>query len=363
MENLNLHDIQNNMEFIRKLPTPLELKERYPLTNKAIQKKIALDKEVREIFLGKSNKKLLIVGPCSIDYKKSIIKYLKILEEKILSFGGLKNVIIIPRVYTQKPRTISTGFMGLLHNPDVASGSEDIYKGIIEVRDVHSSILENTIFSGTADEMLYPAELRYISDCLSYVAIGARSVTNQYHRLVASGLSCPVGMKNPVNGELNSMVNSIISANYPHNTIYRGWEVKTKGNYLAHSILRGYRDLEDNNHSNYNEETINSLIGKIDDTNKNILKSIIIDCSHENSNKTPSNQVLVLDSVLKRIRDNKPNYNFICGFMIESYIKYGNQNFGSGEKECGLSYTDPCLDVDTTWEMIKECEKVFKKGD
>ena len=224
-----------SMNFLRKLPIPMEIKDEYPITKKMEEVKEARDAEIKKVFRGESDKFLLIIGPCSADEKDSVMDYierLKRVEEK-----GSDNIIIIPRIYTNKPRTNGSGYKGMLHQPD-PEGKPDMLKGIIAIRDVHLTALRDSGLS-SADEMLYPENYRYLSDLLSYVAIGARSVENQQHRLTSSGLSVPVGMKNPTEGDFSIMLNAVSAAQHSHTFLYRGWEVKSEGNPSAHTILRG----------------------------------------------------------------------------------------------------------------------------
>ena len=224
------------MNFIRKLPIPQETKEKYPISLKATEAKAARDAEIQKIFSGESDKLLLVIGPCSADSEEPVMEYahrLARLQEQVKD-----KLVIVPRIYTNKPRTTGDGYKGMLHQPD-PSGMPDAYKGILAIRELHTRVLTETGLS-TADEMLYPANHRYLSDLLSYVAIGARSTENQEHRLVASGVGIPVGLKNPTGGDLSVMMNSITAAQHGHSFIYRGWAVETQGNEHAHAILRGY---------------------------------------------------------------------------------------------------------------------------
>ena len=241
-----------NMNFKRKLPIPMEIKELYPLSLALEQKKTARDVAIRQVFEGKSDKFILVVGPCSADSEEPVLEYvsrLAAVQEKVAD-----RLILIPRVYTNKPRTIGDGYKGMLHQPDPTAES-DLLKGIIAIREIHIRVLEETGLS-TADEMLYPENHRYLSDLLSYVAVGARSVEDQQHRLTASGLDIPVGMKNPTGGDISVMMNSITAAQHPHAFIYRGWEVESAGNPLAHAILRGYMNKHGQSLPNYHYEDL-----------------------------------------------------------------------------------------------------------
>ena len=223
-----------SMNMIRKLPTPKEIKELYPLSDKIVETKKQRDKEIADVFTGKSNKFLLIIGPCSADKEEPVIDYISRLvpvQEQVK-----EKILIIPRIYTNKPRTTGEGYKGMIHQPDPTK-HEDMLEGLIKVRQLHLHAIEQTGFT-CADEMLYPENDRYLSDLLSYVAVGARSVEDQQHRLTASGLDIPVGMKNPTSGTMSVMLNSIRAAQASHTFIYRGWETHTSVNPLAHSILR-----------------------------------------------------------------------------------------------------------------------------
>ena len=236
-----------NMEFYRKLPTPKELKEEFPASDKIQKIKAERDAEIRAIFEGKNDKLILVIGPCSADREDAVLEYIGRLvkvQEKVKD-----KIFIIPRIYTNKPRTVGTGYKGMLHQPDPEK-KEDMLKGIISIRELHKRAIEETGFT-CADEMLYPENHRYLSDLLSYVAVGARSVENQQHRLTASGLEIPVGMKNPTGGDISVMLNSIVAAQNSHTFLYRGWEVKSHGNPYTHAILRGYVDKFGNNMPNY----------------------------------------------------------------------------------------------------------------
>ena len=241
-----------NMEFKRKLPIPKETKEMYPLTPELAKIKAARDEEIKAIFESRSDKLALVIGPCSADREDSVLDYIHRLakvQEEVKD-----KIVIIPRIYTGKPRTTGQGYMGLLHQPD-PNGEPDLFEGICAVRKFHLRALEETGFT-CADEMLYPENHRYLSDLLGYVAVGARSVEDQHHRLTASGIDVPVGMKNPTGGDLSVMMNSITAAQVPHNFVYRGWEVQSEGNPLAHAILRGYVDKHGHSHPNYHYEDL-----------------------------------------------------------------------------------------------------------
>lgn len=334
-----------NMEFFRKLPTPKEIKQMYPLNEKLALQKEQNDRQIKAIFENKSNKLLLIIGPCSADNEEAAMKYLHLLKE--VQEEVKDKIVIIPRLYTNKPRTTTLGYKGMLHQPNPLS-DPDMLNGLISIRKLHMRALEETGFS-CADEMLYPENHRYLSDLLSYTAVGARSVENQNHRLTASGLTIPVGMKNPTNGDLSLMLNAINAAQHSHTFIYRGWEVKSKGNSLAHAVLRGYTDINGQVFSNYQKDSILKLYELYNNVNY-LNPSLIIDTNHCNSNKNYLKQVDIVNEVLSFMKDDANLQKFIKGFMIESYLEDGNQNIDGGI--FGKSITDPCLGWDKTKNLI-----------
>lgn len=334
-----------NMEFERKLPIPKEVKELYPLSDdlkKIVETRKA---EIEDIFTGKSDKLALVIGPCSADNEDSVIDYitrLRNIQEKVAD-----KVYIIPRIYTNKPRTTGDGYKGMLHQPD-PNEKPDMYKGIVAIRELHMRALRETGFS-CADEMLYPENYRYLSDILAYVAIGARSVENQQHRLTASGLDIPVGMKNPTGGDISVMMNSITAAQHKHTFIYRGWEVHSKGNPLSHAILRGYVNKHGQSLPNYHYE---DLLNLYETYMASGLENpgVIVDTNHANSGKKYLEQVRIAKEVLHSCRHNPDIKKLVKGFMIESYIEDGAQKIG----ECvyGKSITDPCLGWEKTERLI-----------
>lgn len=343
-----------NMDFKRKLPTPKEIKEMYPLDANLAKKKEENDKIIRNILSGKDDRFILVIGPCSADREDAVIDYIKRLrtiQEKV------KDVIfIIPRIYTNKPRTTGAGYKGMLHQPDPLA-DPDMLKGLIAIRKIHMRALEETGFS-CADEMLYPENHRYLSDLLSYVAIGARSVEDQQHRLTASGLSIPVGMKNPTSGDITVMLNAINAAQHSHTFIYRGWEVTSTGNDLTHAILRGYVDQKGETHPNYHYEDLMSLANLYDNKHfKNI--SVIVDTNHANSNKQFEQQIRIAKEVLNSTSYNETIYKMVKGLMIESYIEDGCQKVG--ENIYGKSITDPCLGWEKTEKLIMEIADFRRK--
>ena len=342
-----------NMDFIRKLPTPKEIKELYPLNENLKKIKEKNDEEIKKIFLGESDKLLLIIGPCSSDNEESVIDYisrLRTIQEKVKD-----EIVIIPRLYTNKPRTKGTGYKGMLHQPDPLK-EEDMLKGLIAIRKLHMRAIEETGFS-CADEMLYTENHRYLSDLLSYTAVGARSSEDQQHRLTASGLDIPVGMKNPMSGDLTSLLNSISAAQHPHTFIYRGWEVKSKGNPLAHAILRGYVNKEGESTPNYHYEDLVNLERLY--TNDNYQNpSIIVDTNHSNSNKNYLEQINIALDVISSMNKNDKLKKIIKGLMIESYIEDGCQNIDGGVY--GKSITDPCLGIEKTEKLILDIYNLRK---
>ncbi|MCI5918961.1 MAG: 3-deoxy-7-phosphoheptulonate synthase [Roseburia sp.] len=336
-----------DMEFLRKLPTPQELKEQFPVSNKVMQIKEERDKEIRDIFSGKSDKLILVIGPCSADHEDAVIDYisrLRKVQEKVSD-----KIFMIPRIYTNKPRTIGVGYKGMLHQPDPEKES-DMLKGIIAIRQLHKRAIEETEFT-CADEMLYPENHRYLSDLLSYVAVGARSVEDQQHRLTASGVGIPAGMKNPTGGDISVMMNSIIAAQSGHTFLYRGWEVKTKGNPYAHAILRGYVDKFGRNIPNYHYEDLQHLLEQYD--GKDLQNpAVIIDTNHSNSGKNYLEQIRISKDIMHSCKVSPEIHNLVKGLMIESYIEDGNQKVGD---HCyGKSITDPCLGWEKTEQLIYE---------
>ena len=336
-----------DMKFFRKLPVPKELKEQFPADERIVKIKQERDPEIRRIFEGKSDKLLLIIGPCSADREDAVLDYLTRLskvQEKVKD-----KIMIIPRVYTNKPRTTGGGYKGLVHQPDPEK-KPDMLQGIIAVRELHQrAILESGLTC--ADEMLYPENHRYVSDLLSYVAIGARSVEDQQHRLTASGVGIPVGMKNPTGGELSVMMNSITAAQGQYLFLYRGWEVQSLGNPYAHALLRGYVDKHGKTYSNYHYEDLNELFELYQESSlKN--PGVIIDTNHANSGKHYLEQIRIAKEVMHSCHLSKDIRGLVKGLMIESYIEDGNQPVGGG---CyGKSITDPCLGWEKSERLIYE---------
>ena len=336
-----------NMIFKRKLPIPKEIKEQYPLTAELSQVKARRDKEIADVFTGKSGKMVLIIGPCSADREDAVLEYCERLAklQEVVS----DKLVLIPRVYTNKPRTTGDGYKGLLHQPDPRKTS-DMLEGVIAIRRLHTNVLASTGLP-TADEMLYPDNYRYLSDLLSYVAVGARSVENQEHRLTSSGIDIPVGMKNPTSGDISVMLNSIMAAQHPHTFIYRGWEVDTTGNPLAHAILRGYVNKHGESMPNYHFEELERLYNAY--TAKGLQNmALIVDANHANSGKKYQEQPRICKEVLHSCRHSGEIKSMVKGFMVESYLEPGCQKIGDGVY--GKSITDPCLGWEETIRLVQD---------
>lgn len=343
-----------NMDFKSKLPIPMEVKRMYPVTDEMRIQKEKNDEEIRKVFTGESDRLILIVGPCSADREDAVLDYMKRL--RILQDDVKDEILIIPRIYTNKPRTTGSGYKGMLHQPD-PNGKPDMLKGVVSIRKLHMNILKETGFSG-ADEMLYPDNHRYLSDLLSYVAVGARSVENQQHRLTASGIDVPVGMKNPTSGDLSVMINAIKAGQNSHTFIYRGWEVESTGNDMCHAILRGFVDDHGVAHPNYHYE---DLIMLNEVYKKSGLKnpSVIVDCNHSNSGKKYLEQIRIAKEVIHSTKYNPELRKLVKGLMIESYLEDGNQP--EDGTEYGKSITDPCLGFAKTKELVLELAKMRKE--
>ena len=336
-----------NMNFIRKLPTPKEIKEMYPLDEELKKVKEKNDEEIKKVFTGVSDKLILVIGPCSADREDAVIDYIKrlrVVQDKVKD-----EIIIIPRIYTNKPRTTGAGYKGMLHQPDPLA-DPDMLKGTIAIRKLHMRALKETGFS-CADEMLYSENHRYLSDLLSYVAVGARSVEDQQHRLTASGLNIPVGMKNPTGGDISVMLNAINAAQHSHTFIYRGWEVKSEGNPYAHAILRGYVDQNGVSYPNYHYEDLEKL-AKLYEQAHFANPAVIVDANHANSGKKYEEQIRICKEVLHSTRHNAAIRKLVKGLMIESYIEDGCQKADGGIY--GKSITDPCLGWEKTEKLILE---------
>ncbi|MFV0465497.1 MAG: 3-deoxy-7-phosphoheptulonate synthase [Lachnospiraceae bacterium] len=341
-----------DMEFLRKLPTPKEIKEMYPVGDEIGRIKAERDEQIRRIFQGDLDRLVLIIGPCSADQEDAVVDYmsrLAVVSEKVKD-----KIFIIPRLYTNKPRTIGVGYKGMLHQPD-PRGETDMLKGIVAIRQLHKRAVEETGFT-CADEMLYPENHRYLSDLLSYVAVGARSVEDQQHRLTASGLGIPVGMKNPTGGDLTVMMNSITAAQSSHMFLYRGWEVRTPGNPFAHAILRGYLDSFGRNLANYHYEDLHHVLELYRDNNL-ANPGVIVDTNHSNSGKNYLEQIRIAKDILHSCKVSTDIRHLVKGLMIESYIEDGAQPV---DGNCyGKSITDACLGWEKTQRLIYDLAELW----
>lgn len=332
--------------FIKKLPTPAEIRNQYPIDAEIQALKEKRDQEIRDVFTGKSDKFLAIIGPCSADNEDAVCDYLlrlRKVQEKIED-----KVLIIPRVYTNKPRTTGEGYKGMVHQPDPEK-APDMLAGLVAIRKMHIHAIQESGFT-CADEMLYPENYRYLSDILSYVAVGARSVEDQQHRLTVSGMDIPAGMKNPTSGDFSVMINSVVAAQASHRFIYRSWEVETDGNPLAHTILRGAVNKHGEAMPNYHYEDLRLLLEKYQEKDlKN--PAVIVDTNHSNSNKHYEQQVRIASEVLHSRQVDPELHSMVKGLMIESYIEPGNQKIG-GDHIYGKSITDPCLGWDESEKLL-----------
>ena len=338
--------MEKNLTFYRKLPIPKEIKAEFPISEelKALRQK-RLD-EMTDIFTGKSDKLVLVIGPCSADAEAPVLEYmhrLGRLQEEVKD-----KLMLVPRIYTNKPRTTGEGYKGMLHQPD-PNAAPDLLKGIVAIRQLHLKALADTGLV-TADEMLYPANHRYLSDVIGYVAVGARSSENQEHRLVASGIDVPVGMKNPTSGDISVMMNSIKASQSSHTFLYRGWEVQSKGNPLTHAILRGYVDKRGQSHPNYHYEDLYSLYETYQQSGL-ANPAVIVDTNHSNSGKKYLEQPRIAKEVLHSARYSKEVRSIVKGLMIESYLEDGAQKISDCEVY-GKSITDPCLGWEKTERLV-----------
>ena len=331
--------------FERKLTIPQELKKMYPLDEEAqaiVNKRAA---EIEDIFTGKDDRFVMVIGPCSADREDAVLDYisrLREVQEKVKD-----KIYIIPRIYTNKPLTTGSGYKGMLHQPD-PSAKPDMLKGIIAIRELHLRALKETGFS-CADEMLYSENHKYLDDLLAYVAIGARSVEDQQHRLTASGIEVPVGMKNPTSGDLSVMMNAIYAAQHSHTFIYRGWETHSAGNPLAHAILRGYTDRYGQSFPNYHYEDIVHVAKLYEETGL-ANPAIVIDTNHANSGKNPFEQERIAREVVFNMNNDSAVRKIVKGIMTESYLVDGNQKVGGGVY--GQSITDGCIGWEKTERLI-----------
>ena len=334
-----------SMEFRRRLPIPMEIRGAMPLSPGLAERKPSFDAEVEAILSGRSERTLLVIGPCSADREDAVLDYvvrLAALQERVAD-----KILIVPRVYTNKPRTKGTGYKGLLHNPD-PEGAPDLLEGVKAIRHMHLRVVEESGMF-TADEMLYPSNFQYLIDLLSYVAVGARSVENREHRLVAGGIPVPVGMKNPTGGSMPVMLNSIYAAQQPQTFIYRNWEVETTGNPYAHALLRGYIGHDGVNRPNYHYENLERLLSTYT-PDRYEHPAVIVDCNHDNSGKRPLEQPRIVNEVLDSCARNADIAHLFKGFMIESYLEDGNQPVGGGVY--GKSITDACIGWEKTERLV-----------
>lgn len=334
-----------NMDFERKLAIPMEVKAMYPATPEVTSLVEHRREALSRIFTGEDDRLVLIVGPCSADNEDSVLEYasrLARLQETVQD-----KLFLVPRVYTGKPRTSGDGYKGLLHQPNPME-KPDLLRGIITIRELHIRVVRETGFI-SADEMLYPENYKYLDDVLGYVAVGARSVENQQHRLTASGIEVPTGMKNPTSGDLSVMMNAIHTAQGCHTFIYRGWEAHSHGNPLSHAILRGYVNKHGEMLPNYHYEDLTRL-AEMYAASQLQNPALIVDASHANSGKNPFEQPRIIDEVLSSCRQNTEIRQLVKGFMIESYLEDGAQPVGGGT--FGKSITDACLGWEKTERLI-----------
>ena len=342
-----------NMIFYRKLPIPKEIKEQFPATEAVIKTREKRIGELKDIFSGNSDRFILVIGPCSADSEDAVLDYiyrLRGVQEKVKD-----KIMIVPRIYTNKPRTTGDGYKGMLHQPN-PNEAPDLLKGLISIRKMHMRAIAETEF-GCADEMLYPENHRYLSDIIAYVAVGARSVEDQQHRLTASGLDIPVGMKNPTSGDLGVMMNSIVAAHHSHTFCYRGWEVESKGNPYSHAILRGYVDKQGKTHPNYHFEDLYNLYEMYRDSGLEN-PAVIVDTNHSNSGKKHLEQIRIAKEVLHSCRYSPEVKSIVKGLMIESYLEDGAQAI-SDDEVYGKSITDPCIGWEKTERLIYDIADVL----
>ena len=340
------------MVFKRKLLIPKEIKEMYPISAEAAAAKRSNDESIRDILTGASSKLLLVIGPCSADREDAVIEYisrLRPLQERVAD-----KIVIVPRIYTNKPRTTGLGYKGMLHQPNPQAQS-DMLRGLIAIRKLHMRALAETGFS-CADEMLYPENHRFLDDLLSYVAVGARSVEDQQHRMTASGLDIPVGMKNPTGGDLSVMMNALKAAQSAHTFIYRNWEVESAGNPLSHAILRGYVDSHGISHPNYHYEDLARLSALYAESGLQN-PGVVVDTNHNNSGKKYEEQIRIAKEVLHSTRHSEQIRNLVKGLMVESYLEDGCQKPDGGVY--GKSITDPCLGWEKTERLVLDLAELW----
>jgi 3-deoxy-7-phosphoheptulonate synthase len=336
----------------RALPAPEIIKEQLPVPKEVLVVKEKRDSEIKEVLSGKDSRLLLIIGPCSADSEEPVIDYIERLaglQEKVKD-----KLLIIPRIYTNKPRTTGDGYKGMVHEPNPGE-KPDMLRGLMAIRRLHIRAMCETGLS-SADEMLYPENYAYMQDVLSYIAIGARSVENQQHRLVSSGIDVPVGMKNPTSGDFSVMLNSITAAQHPQTFLYRGWEVTTDGNQYAHAILRGSVDSKGQTHPNYHYEDLSRLYESYSKRDLSNM-GVIVDTNHSNSGKQYLEQIRICKEVLHSCRHSDNIKSLVKGLMIESYIEDGCQKIGDGVY--GKSITDPCLGWGKTERLVLDMADIL----
>lgn len=338
-----------NMHFYRKLPIPKEIKEQYPATPEVTVARDSRVGQIKAILDGRDDRLLLVIGPCSADAEDTVLRYIYRLRE--VQDAVSERILIVPRIYTNKPRTTGDGYKGMLHQPDPES-EPDLLRGLVAIRKLHMRAIAETGF-GCADEMLYPENHRYLSDLLAYVAVGARSVEDQQHRMTASGLDIPVGMKNPTGGDITVMMNSITAAQHAHMFLYRGWEVKSEGNPYAHAILRGYVNKHGQSLPNYHFEDLSHLAQTYAESGL-ANPAVMVDTNHANSGKHWEEQPRIAKEILQSRRYSREVHALVKGLMIESYLEDGAQKVGSGAFVPGRSITDPCLGWEKTERLIRE---------
>ena len=331
--------------FLNQLPTTEEVKKQYPLSKELRERKAKRDAEIKSIFRGESKKFLLLIGPCSADHEDPVLEYCQRLKEVAKDVED--RIFIVPRIYTNKPRTTGEGYKGMLHQPDPEKRS-NLTEGILAIRRMHIRVLEECGFS-TADEMLYPDNHNYLDDVLSYVAVGARSVENQQHRMVASGVDIPVGMKNPTSGDLGVMLNSIYAGQHGHNFIYRGWEVETAGNPYTHAIMRGSQSKHGQMIPNYHYEDL-KLLHSLYEKKELLNPVVVVDTNHCNSGKKYKEQLRIAQEIMHFRKYSEELAYFVKGLMVESYLEEGSAKVE--EHILGKSITDPCIGWEDTLRLI-----------
>lgn len=340
--------------YLKQLPKPSEIREQFPLSGQLAARKAERDQMIADVLTGKDNRFLVIIGPCSADNEEAVIDYVSRLmpvAERVKD-----QLIIIPRIYTNKPRTTGEGYKGIASQPDPEK-QPDMLAGLIAMRKMHIRAIEESGLT-CADEMLYPENWGYVEDLLSYVAIGARSVEDQHHRLTVSGFDVASGMKNPTSGDFTVMLNSVYAAQHPHHFVFRGYEVETTGNPLTHVVLRGAVSKHGNCVQNYHYEDIMRLIERYNQMDL-VNPAAIIDANHSNSNKQYAEQVRIVKEVMHNRNISPQIHSMIKGVMIESYIEPGNQKVG--EHIYGKSITDPCLGWEASEQLIYDIAEMNSK--